>query len=210
MAWRQLGARVTSWVDQGLFRPKNLTDIKAVNLEGKIFDYPSSDFEWLEYSLSLLDSIQDVLDTGIVPPWETLRFRNEENFRCGTYNDHVQAWLPILNAIPSEKTKELAYRILHSGVDLFGNLAIIDRREPKTFRGRKCIYTKFVTHPFNRALHDKGLDWHGKKGKFGKKVHTRVLAPMRKQGGELRDSFFRMKNSAKVLDHEDTIKKNTF
>ena len=206
MAWRQLGARVTNWVDQGLFRPKILRKVKAVNLEGEFFDYPSSDLEWLEYSLSLLDSIQEVLDTGIIPPWSTLRFRNEENFRCGTYNDHVQAWLPILNAIPSEKTKELAYRILHSGVDLFGNLAIIDRKDPRAFRGKKCIYTKFVTHPFNRSLSVKGLDWHGRKGKFGKKVHTRVLAPMRKQGGEFRDSFFRMKNSAKVLDHENTIK----
>lgn len=207
MQWGEVRADVEARVAEGYFKRKKKDGVRAVSLSGKTRSWPFTRSEWLHYSYKLWAIIQVVINTRQVPPWETLHFREEDDFYAGSYSDFKIAWLPAINVLPGDKIKDLAYNLVHVGVDLFPNLEHIDFKRARRFRGKQKIYTKYITHPYNRELRQKGCYYQGLKGIRSRKVYQRVVTPMGsdKDGKPIN---FRLKNSNKLLLHSAVIMKH--
>ena len=165
---QKINLAVDKLVAEGQFKRNNSKEVRGVKLSGKPDPKLKSFTSWLRYSFILWDLIQRVHENKVKPKWEDLTFREESDFYAGSYFDFSLAWLPAIHQLPNDKTKDLAYRMVHSGVDLFSNLAHIPAFEPASFRTKHKIYTKYITHPYNRELFRKGSHFQGEMIPTGK------------------------------------------
>ena len=146
--WQQVDQLVKRSLKNGEIRPKSwentplnpITAVKYDSDEGELWGHQ----RWLENSVEMLELYDKVDKNEITPKWEMLNFRLEKDFRAGIFSEFVQFWPIAINKLGTEKSKQLAYKMIHWGLSATDNQDQIPKDKPRKFRGNTSLSTRFV------------------------------------------------------------------
>ena len=133
--------------ETGQFENPLRTGCRAVSVDGTVFDWPYTFDEWNVYNLKLWDMLHEVANGTRHPNWSDLRFRDESDYFCNSFQKSLNIWLMAVNALNSDKLKYHAYSRIFDGVDLFDTIDHVPKTNP---RGKLC--TVKLPHSHNRRI----------------------------------------------------------
>ena len=135
--------------------PVNIRNNTVISKQG-IVQGPYTHQQWLEYSYYCWDLFHDVYSDTIQfnednreRLWLDLYCRNTGDFCAGSYNNFSPFYLLMARTLSDDYSKHLAYSEIHSGADLFHNIAPIDPKDAKQFRNHGKIFNVSVPHRDN-------------------------------------------------------------
>ena len=188
--------------DEGGFDNPTRKGVQAVSYNGVKFDYPYYFDEWLEYSFKLWDELHEVSEGRKKPDWNSLRFRDESDYFCNSFQTAIPIWLLAINEIHSEKLKYQAYTRIFNGVDLFETNDFVPPSKPR----KNNNSTKVCTVPVKHLEHTQKLSALGSKTctkLCGTSIYPVCRAIRIVENGEPKQAIF--KNSASVTEHFEFI-----
>ena len=108
--WQEVDKLVSQAIKNGTIYMKTFNNtpkaaIRAITFKGKEKAKPRLHGEWEHYSNDLLNRFDDVLNNKEIPNWENLLFRNEEDFKSGSFGLYPSIWMIMINNLPDDKTK---------------------------------------------------------------------------------------------------------
>ena len=112
--WHDVDKSVENAVKSGKIHYKtadNTTkgNIRAITYKDVEYKKPGNFNDWKLYSHKLLDDFQDIIENKKTPNWDNLLFRNEDDFRSGTFGLYPEIWLTKINSLPNQQNKTIAY-----------------------------------------------------------------------------------------------------
>ena len=171
--WEEICTTMKHKADSGKLKSNNscspYAPVKATTIHGKELQWPHQHQEWMAYSHQALKTFELVLHDKITPRWEYVRYRDETNFKAGTYSAYIPIWLILVNMLPDDKTKQLAYRLVFHGASVFDNQADISIRNSLPYRDKYQLCTKKTLNTLNFNIFNKlhPDDRHGNTFKLG-------------------------------------------
>jgi len=141
----------------GKFKSPNtaspFSDVPATTIDDKPLKWPLKHTEWLTFSYRCLTNFEKVLTGKITPTWDLVRYRSEKHFKAGSYSAFAPIWLIIINKLADDKTKQLAYKLIHQGLTVFDNQAAISIKNKLPYRASTQLATTKTINPYYMWLH---------------------------------------------------------
>lgn len=67
--------------------------------------------DWHLYGIKSLEKFEDIVSGKIKPNWDDVKFRSENHFLAGSFNQMIQLWPILINYMPDDLKAE-AYHTL--------------------------------------------------------------------------------------------------
>ena len=158
--WQDVDKLVSQAVRDGIIHHKTFdntpkAEIRAISFDGKLRAKPKRFDEWETYSNELLNRFDKVLNNLEIPKWDNLSFRFEDDFKAGSFGLYPSIWMIMINNLPDDKTKYIAYNHIVHGISILNNQKKIEPNEAKSYERAKQkfhICTKRVICEQNNEL----------------------------------------------------------
>ena len=112
--------------------------------------------EWLEYSWQLFDKVHDVLEGKLVPNWNEIHFRHEDDFYSGIYSHFYQIFQVMICQLEGVEVKHGASNDVSRGANLYETLLPKDLTNHKSMEGKGEMHTVPRIHrEFATEIHKK-------------------------------------------------------
>ena len=158
--WQDVDKLVSQAVKNGDIHMKTFdntpkAEIRAITFKGEEKSKPRRHEEWKNYSSELLNRFNNVLNNYEKPDWNNLCFRNEDDFRAGSFGLYPSIWMIMINQLPDDKVKYIAYNHIIHGISILSNQKNIEPKNAKEYeraRQKFHICTKRVLCEQNNNL----------------------------------------------------------
>ena len=146
----QINLEMTEMVRNGVFKnpveASEFADVRATDMYNNELIWPHTHGEWMAYSHTALKLIPKLLRGEITPRWNLCKFRNENEFKAGIYSAFAPIWKIVINELNDEKTRQMAYKIIHSGVCVFDNQQFVSPLNAVEYRNSHFLCTQKTTN----------------------------------------------------------------
>ena len=215
-SWQEVDKLVSQAVKNGTIHAKTFNNtpkaaIRAITFKGKEVQKPRLHEEWKNYSNELLIRFDKVFNDIEIPNWDNLFFRNEEDFKSGSFGLYPSIWMIMINNLPDEKIKYLAYNHIVNGISILSNQKKIEPKDAKEYeraRQKFHICTKRVLNEQNnKLLHKMNHKGQGPLEISGNIIQRFGYYPVQvnKQNGSLIKTQFYQPNGDFLLENPQEI-----
>ena len=215
--WQDVDKAVETAVKSGDIHFKTFdntpkAEIRAISYDGIHRDSPRKFLDWKNYSHKLLDRFNDVLNDIEIPNWDNLSFRNEDDFKSGSFGLFPSIWLIMINSLPNQQYKFIAYNHITRGISIIDNQRDISMKDSlKYSRGKQkfSICTKKVPNIQNLKMYEQ-MNMKGKiyqmeiSGTYRERFGFYPVM-VKKQEGSLVTKPFYQPNSEFLLENPEVI-----
>ena len=184
--------------------------VQAVDFKNRRLQWPRTHNDWKAYGFRALRLVREIHEGRRKPTWGLVCYRDETQFRAGTYSAYHEIWLSSICHIPSERYRYILYKLVRDGASLFDNQANVSIKNRRRFRGKTQLATMSTIHPKNRLIWSEMEPGERTMGGFkicGKQHRIKVNFPCQviKREGNLTKAPYWQENNPALLDNGDFV-----